>query len=314
MEIRAATLDDLDLLMALVEQLEAELPQLPYPDDPPEVERGKVEAMVRDGVALIVEEDGEPIAYALARYGDHGPATVFVTDLWVDAARRGQGIGHELLRRVAAEAFTDGRTHLLLDVDPRNRDAIAFYDQLGFEEDARILRVGLEQFLVEREEPGQSFGALHVQSDDGPAVERRVTEYLPRMVRGATAQVDAGHAWTTVRVEPFDRDVLRKLGAELSHRFGVTVALSLEEGAVVRFVIHDRGRMVDEYLSVPEYYGPLPPGNAAALRANPTVVSRLTGALPARIRAATPNADRPGDLPPAEDLYVQLADALGLQP
>jgi hypothetical protein len=83
---------------------------------------------------------------------------------------------------------------------------------------------------------------------------------------------------------------------------------------VVRFVFHDRGRMVDEYLSVPEYYGPLPPGNAAALRANPTVVSRLTGSQPARIRAATPNADRPGDLPPAEDLYVQLADALGLQP
>ena len=98
-----------------------------------------------------------------------------------------------------------------------------------------------------------------------------------------------------MRVEPFDRDVLRKLGMELSYRFGVTVVLALEQDAVVRFVIHDRGRMVDEYLSVPEYFGPLPPGDALALRANPTVVSRLTGAEPgacARRRAQRGDAGR----------------------
>jgi ribosomal protein S18 acetylase RimI-like enzyme len=314
MTIRAATQADLDLLMSLVERLESELPQLPYPEDPPEVERGKVERMISDGVALVAEADGDAVGYALARYGDHGPATVFVTDLWVDRGWRGQGIGAELLRRVGRDALERGSTHLLLDVDPRNREAISFYDRLGFEEDTRILRVGVERFLQEPEQAGESVGALHVQSDDAPAVERRVTEYLPRVRRETSAEVEPGHAWTTVRIEPFDRDVLRKLGAELSHRFGVTVLLAIEEGAVVRFVIHDRGRMVDEYLSVPEYYGPLPPGNAAALRANPTVVSRLTGASPPRIRAATPNADRPGDLPPPEDLYVQLADALGLRP
>ena len=87
---------------------------------------------------------------------------------------------------------------------------------------------------------------------------------------------------------------------ELSYRFGVTVVLALEHGAVVRFVIHDRGRMVDEYLSVPEYFGPLPPGDALALRANPTVVSRLTGAEPSRVRAVARNAASPGELPPAE--------------
>jgi hypothetical protein len=59
-------------------------------------------------------------------------------------------------------------------------------------------------------------------------------------------------------VTPFDRDALRQLGRELSYRFGVTVILALEEETVVHFVIHDQGRMVDEYLSVPEYYGPLP--------------------------------------------------------
>ena len=314
MEIRTAIPDDLDLLMSLVGRLESELPRLPYPDDPPEVDRGKVDAMVRSGVALIAEEDGGAVGYILARFGDRGPATVHVTDLWIDPAWRGQDIGHELLRRVAREALERGSTHVVLEVHPQNRQALAFYDRLGFEEGARILHVGIERFLQERERQAESIGALHVQSDDAPAVERRVTEYLPRLVRGASTSVEPGHAWTTVRVAPFDREVMRKLGQELSHRFGVTVALTLEEGAVVRFVIHDRGRMVDEYLSVPEYYGPLPPGNAAALRANPTVVSRLTGAEPARIRAATPTALRPGDLPPADALYVQLANVLGLQP
>jgi hypothetical protein len=153
-----------------------------------------------------------------------------------------------------------------------------------------------------------------VQSDDAPAVERVVAAYLPRLARGASAQVEGGRAWTVVRLDPFDRDMLRRLGAELSHRFGVTVLLTLEEGAVVRFVIHDRGRMVDEYLSVPEYFGPLPPGDALALRANATLVSRLTGASPASVRAAAPSGERPSDLPPADELYAQIAEVMGLQP
>ena len=93
---------------------------------------------------------------------------------------------------------------------------------------------------------------------------------------------------------------------------GVTVALTLEEGAVVRWIIHDHGRMVDEYVSVPEYFGALPPGDALALRANPTVVARVTGADASRVRATARTAERPADLPPPEELYAQLAELLGL--
>jgi ribosomal protein S18 acetylase RimI-like enzyme len=311
--IRTARSEDIDLLMSLVERLESELPALPYPEDPAEFERAKVERMVSEGVALIAEEDGTAVGYALARYGDHGPTTLYVSDLWVDSAVRGQGVGRELMRRVADAAVAHGSSHLVLDVDTKNRDAIAFYERLGFEEGAKILRVAVETLLQERERPSESIGALHVQSVDAQAVERVVGEYLPRLLRGGSAQVERGRAWTAVRVEPFDRSVLRKLGSELSYRFGVTVLLTLEDGAVVRFVIHDRGRMVDEYLSVPEHFGPLPPGDALALRANPTVVSRLTGAEPSRIRAVARTADRSGDLPPPEELYAQIAEVMGLQ-
>ena len=300
--------------MSLVQRLESELPRPPYAEYPPEVERARVERIVDGGVALIAYEDGEAVGYVLARYGDHGPTTVHVSDLWVDPAARRRGIGHELLRRVGSEALTRGSTHLVFEVDSRNRQAIAFSERLGLEEAVKILRVGIERFLEEPDRPAESIGALHVQNDDAPAVERAVAECLPRIVRGASSQVEPGRAWTTVRIAPFDRDVLRKLGTELSHRFGVTVLLTLEEGAVVRYVIHDRGRMVDEYLSVPEYFGPLPPGDASALRANPTIVSRLTGASPASVRAAAPNGHKPSDLPPADELYVQIAEVLGLEP
>jgi ribosomal protein S18 acetylase RimI-like enzyme len=312
--IRSATPEDVDLLMQLVERLESELPPLPYAEDPAEFERAKVERMVNDGVALVAEENGTPVGYALARFGDHGPTTVYVSDLWVDAGLRGRGLGRELVRRVSNEALARGSTHVVLDVDSKNREAIAFYERLGFEEGAKILRAPVDALLREREPTRESTGALHVQSDDAEAVERVVNDYLRRLVRGASAQVERGRAWTAVRVQPFDRDALRKLGAELSYRFGVTVLLALEDSAVVRFVIHDRGRMVDEYLSVPEYFGPLPPGDALALRANPTVVSRLTGAEPGRVRAVARTAERPGDLPPAPELYAQIADVMGLEP
>ena len=100
MTIRSATPEDVDLLMSLVERLESELPPLPYPEDPAEFERAKVERMVSDGVALIAEDDGRTVGYALARYGDHGPTTCTSPDVWVDSGARRQGLGRELLRRV----------------------------------------------------------------------------------------------------------------------------------------------------------------------------------------------------------------------
>jgi GNAT superfamily N-acetyltransferase len=298
--------------MSLVERLDSELPAVPFAEHPAEVERRKVERMVSDGIALIAEEEGNVVGYALARYGHNGPTTVDVSGLWVDAPARGRGIARELMRRVSEAAAEHGSSYVVLHVDSTNAAAIAFYERLGFEEGAKILHAPLDKLLESREQPGESVGAVHVQSDDAQRVERVVNDYLPRLVRGASRAVERGRAWTVVRLEPYDRDVLRKLGAELSYRFGVSVILALEDDTVVRFVIHDRGRMVDEYLSVPEYFGPLPPGDALALRANPTVVSRLTGAEPARVRAVARTAASPGELPPARELYAQIAEVLGL--
>ena len=95
----------------------------------------------------------------------------------------------------------------------------------------------------------------------------------------------------------------------------MTVVLALEAGAVVRFVIHDRGRMVDEYLSVPDTSARSLPAMRWRSRANPTVVSRLTGAEPSRVRAVARNAGRAAELPPAaRAVRAGRRRCMGLQP
>ena len=92
------------------------------------------------------------------------------------------------------------------------------------------------------------------------------------------------------------------------------ISLGIEAGAVVRLTALDRGSIVDEYLSVPEFHGPLPPGDVIALAANPTVLQRLTGADSAKVRAIARTATSPADLPPPLEHAAAIAAALGLPP
>jgi hypothetical protein len=90
------------------------------------------------------------------------------------------------------------------------------------------------------------------------------------------------------------------------------IALALEEDTVVRFLLFDRGRMVDEYLSVPTYYGDLNKADELSLAANATLVARLTGADPAHVRAVARTASTPSELPPARELLEQIAAMMNL--
>ena len=62
--------------------------------------------------------------------------------------------------------------------------------------------------------------------------------------------------------------------------------------------------MVDEYLSVPTYYGALPKGDELALAANPTLVARLTGADRDEVKRIARNARRPPSCRRREELYA----------
>ena len=152
--------------------------------------------------------------------------------------------------------------------------------------------------------------------DDQGAVEKAVARFGPRVVRSAATVVSAPrNGWIGVydEVASAEPDRLRKLASELSYvTGGVVLALSAERGAVVRLIAFERGQMMDEYLSIPEYYGALPPGDVMALRANPTLLARLTGAAPAAIRAVARTADSPAELPSPEEHLAELAEALGI--
>ena len=222
----------------------------------------------------------------------------------------------EALRRLVDEARSSGTEQVVVETSHEAGDA---WIRAGFTEQARVLEAPLElveRMLVGGKEP--SFGSVQVQTDDLEAVVRAVRQYVPRLPGGSKGSVVAPprNGWTAVYDELCDREpeMLRRLARELSDRMGAVVLLiGVEEGAVVRFVFLERGRVMDEYLSVPEYHGPLPPGDVIGLGANPTVVARLTGAEPARVRQTARTAKSVPELPPAPELIAQIAAVLGVE-
>jgi hypothetical protein len=222
----------------------------------------------------------------------------------------------ETLRRLLDEARTEGSDTVVVETSREVGDA---WLRVGFRERTRVLEASVE--ALERRLEGAtapSFGSIHVQSDDVDGVVRAVRQFVPRMPGGSKGSVVAPprNGWTTVYDELIDRnpEMLRRLARELSDRMGaVVLVLGVEEEQVVRFVLFERGRIVDEYLSVPEYYGSLPPGDVIALSANPTVVARLTGAEPAKVRQIARTASGPAELPPARELVAELAGLFGVE-
>jgi hypothetical protein len=181
----------------------------------------------------------------------------------------------------------------------------------------------LRAIAAERSEAGDeqeltaSHGSVHVQTDDQNAVVQAVSRLVPRVFRSRATVVSAPrNGWVAVYDEVADRDPrqLGRLGRELSNATGLVVfTIGVEEGRAVHYIAFERGRTLDEYLSVPDFRGPLPPGDAIALRANPTVVARLTGAHPASIRSAARTGASPDELLPADELLHEVALALGLE-
>jgi ribosomal protein S18 acetylase RimI-like enzyme len=317
--IREAQPDDLELLRRLRDDFQRELGKPPFFDEPWESVADDVEHTIADGVALIAEDDDEPVGYALASVVPQTPIRGHLYDLYVEAGNRGRGVGRELIAETAAHLQERGVTHLSLDVALGNDSARRLYERLGFRAYDTLMAIELAELERQLAAPArkQSFASTHVQTDDEAGVRRAVEQFLPRVGRTEWSEVsEVRNGWITVTDELCDRDrsAQRRLGAELSERLGVpVVAFALEEEAVVRFLLFDRGRMVDEYLSVPTYYGDLNKADELSLAANATLVARLTGADPARVRAVARTASSPSELPPARELLEQIAVVMKLE-
>jgi ribosomal protein S18 acetylase RimI-like enzyme len=276
---------------------------------------------IEDGLAYVAEDDGGgTVGFVFATVSRETADLGHVTDLYVAPQARRHGVARGLLARVVAELNARGVGHVGLNVRVDNVAATALYDRLGFVEEERFLATSVatvQERLAQPERERRSVGSTHVQTDDEASVQRAVTQFLPRLGGSAHTEVTPiSNGWITVFDELCDRDrtAHRRFGAELSARLGVpAVALRLEESAVVRFYLFERGRMVDEYLSVPTYFGEVSKADELSLAANATLAARLTGADPARLRAVVRTASTPSELPPAPELLGEIASVLGLE-
>jgi ribosomal protein S18 acetylase RimI-like enzyme len=313
--IRQATEHDHDALRALWDEFERE-------QDSGELWADAWEDVWREtsdagGFVLVAEEDDGVAGFAVGRM--RRPRVAYLNDIYVRPQVRHRGVAKQLLAAVAAEGRRRGAEVLMLNVDLANAEARTVYRRLGFVEQSVRLVAGLDALenRVALTDAAPSFASTHVQTDDERAVQHALDQFLPRLGRSEHTEVTpASRGWVTVVDELCDRDrsAQRRLGAELSDRLGVpVVALALEEEAVVRFLLFDRGRMVDEYLSVPTYYGDLNKADELSLAANPTLVARLTGADPQRVRHVVRVASSPAELPPPRELLAQIADMMQLE-
>jgi ribosomal protein S18 acetylase RimI-like enzyme len=318
--IRRATASDRDSVRALYKEFFTEL------GPPPEFygvsldqELGEVDEILDAGFAFVADEHGELVGFFLAARKD-GTRGLF-SDIYVRPEWRRQGVATDLAQAATEALVETGATHVTLSVEPDNAAARAVYATWGFREQALTLAVPIDELtrhLAAAGQAGPSFGSVHVQTDDLGAVARATAQFIPRLPGHSEGTIVAPprNGWIAVYDESCDHDheLLRRLARELSDRMGaVTLAIGVEQGKVVRYLLYERGRMVDEYLSVPELYGPLPPGDAVALGANPTVVARLTGADPREVRTIARVAPSPADLPPAPELLAQLAAAMKIE-
>jgi ribosomal protein S18 acetylase RimI-like enzyme len=315
--VRRATEADEPVLRSLWEEFEAEIPAPPEWVETWEQEWADVSADIGGRGAVYLAEDDEGAVGSVRAKMLTGNVW-HVATAYVRPRGRKQGVLKALLREAIAAGREQGSTRVTLNVQADNPLGVAVWRRLGFQDNAYYLATTADELEARlgAEQRPPSRGAAYVQTDDEAVVERAVAKYLPRIGRSRATTVSApANGWTRVDDELCSRDpaALRRLGRELSLALGaIVLTLGIEEAAVVRYILWDRGGIADEYASVPEHYGPLPPGDVIALAANPTVARRLTGADPGRLRAVARTAESPGGLPPPAQLLEQLADVLGV--
>ncbi|HEV8459287.1 MAG TPA: GNAT family N-acetyltransferase [Gaiellaceae bacterium] len=309
---RRATEADEAVLRALWEEFEAEVPwELEEPETWADEWSDTLDDIKGGGVFIAEDADG-PVGVARIEAPERGRAHVQLVHVRPRARR--QGVATALLQECVADAKARGAKVISLEVLTGNVDAVNVWRRLGFTEATYVMAAELDvlEARLDQGPSGEQRATTHVQTDDEVSVQRAVDQFVPRL---DNAQVSANGSWIRVEHAYFarHRDAHQRFARDLSDRLGaVTVALA-QEGEVVRFRLYERGRMVDEYLSVPSYYGNISKGDELALAANPTLVARLTGADREAIRRVARTAASPAELPTAHELYDQIGRVLGLE-
>jgi ribosomal protein S18 acetylase RimI-like enzyme len=313
--IRRATEADEGVLKELWQEFELEVPEPPggVPETWEE-EWADQRADIAGGAFYLAEDDEGVVGMARAAAPVRG--RTHITLVHVRPRARRQGVAKALLAACVREMKEKGAILVSLDVLTTNTAARTVWRRLGFEEVQISMATPLD--ALERRladvPTGETRASTHVQTDDRASVERALARFVPRLEAPDVRAAPNGWIRIADPVTDHDREVQGRLAKELSAGpSDVAVALAVERGAVVRLRLYQRGAMVDEYLSVPTFYGDLSKTDELALAANPTVVARLTGADRDEVRRVARNASSTAELPPASELYEQIARTLGLE-
>ena len=132
MTIRRAANSERTLLRELWEEFEQELGGPAYLQETWEEAWPDLSRTIRDGVALVAEEDGRAVGFIFCVLGDRGRKTAHITDFYVRPEARGRGVGRALLRALIDPARETGLDHVSLEVLLRNAEARRLYERLGF--------------------------------------------------------------------------------------------------------------------------------------------------------------------------------------
>ncbi|KGM89752.1 Acetyltransferase [Roseovarius mucosus DSM 17069] len=151
-EFRAVeTDDDLTLLDTALRQLSADLGD-PHSAGLDALRTGLTGAIPAAYGLLALEED----LIGAALFGPlfstvRGAAGVYVSDLWVTEAARGQGLGRALLSQVARRAGMLWRAEwMMLAVYAHTPASRRFYERLGFEAQDQVTQMRLPQAAMRR--------------------------------------------------------------------------------------------------------------------------------------------------------------------
>lgn len=129
-ELRDATLDDLDLL---VEMSRDPTVARWWGDNDAGYWRRRLTGEDDEGVPYVVEEAGQPVGFA-QWYEETDPDYRHAgIDLFLTAAHQGRGLGTEVVRTLARWLVAvRGHRRLVIDPSAANARAIACYERVGF--------------------------------------------------------------------------------------------------------------------------------------------------------------------------------------
>jgi ribosomal protein S18 acetylase RimI-like enzyme len=250
MDVRPATESDLDSLKALWLAFDREHPSPDYEDVDEAVELSEIEGYVAEHIALLAEDGDAAAGFVLARM--RGARHGWISDLYVAPDFRRAGAAGRLVREAASALRTRGAEVIELDVRPWNQEARVVYERWGFRESKLTLAAKADDLesRLSQEAPAASHGLVFAQTDDETRVAKAVGSFLPRLGRSERTEVHPpANGWIAVDDELCSShpSLLRRLAQELSYRTGgVVLTLGVEEDAVVRYVLFDRGSVADE--------------------------------------------------------------------